>query len=101
MAERLLVAHSTVLEHVHESFWFKSFHLHWIPHLLTGDLREKRKEYARAMLPFLHAAKWDGWHHLVTGDESWLFFNISPRRMWTLSRYDMVTKRRLDIQSKN
>jgi hypothetical protein len=53
------------------------------------------------MLPFLHAAERDDWHHLVTGDESWFFFNISPRRMWTLSRDSVVTKLRLDIRSKN
>jgi hypothetical protein len=52
------------------------------------------------MLPFLHAAKRDGSHHLVTGDDSWFFYNISPRRMWTLSRNNMVTKPRLHIQSK-
>jgi histone-lysine N-methyltransferase SETMAR len=52
------------------------------------------------MLPFLHIAERDGWHHFVTGDESWFFFNISPRRMWTLSRDDVVTKSRHDIQSK-
>jgi hypothetical protein len=69
IAERLFVAYSTVLQHLHESLWFKSFHLHWIPHLSTGNLWEKRKEYARAILPFLHAAERDGWHHLVTGDE--------------------------------
>jgi hypothetical protein len=100
IAERLLVAYSTVLQHLHEFYWFKSFHLHWVPHLLTSDLREKRKEYARVMLPFLHTVKRDGWHRFVTGDESWLFFNISPRRMWTLSRDDVVTKSRHDIQSK-
>jgi hypothetical protein len=33
------------------------------------------------MLPFLHAAERDGWHHLVTGDESWFFFNTFSRRM--------------------
>jgi hypothetical protein len=38
--ERLLVAYSTVLQYFHESFGFKSFHLHWVPHLVTGDLRE-------------------------------------------------------------
>jgi hypothetical protein len=62
---------------------------------------EKRKEYARAMLPFLHASKRNGWHHFVTGDESWLLFSILSRRMWTLSRDDVVTKWGLDIQSKN
>jgi hypothetical protein len=33
------------------------------------------------MLPFWHAAERDGWHHFVTGDESWFFFDTSPRRM--------------------
>jgi hypothetical protein len=89
-----------VFQHLHESLEFKSFHLHWVPHQLTGDLREKRKEYARAMLSFLYAAERDRWHHLVTGDKPWFFFNTSPRRMWTVSRDNGVTKSRHDIQSK-
>jgi hypothetical protein len=38
MAERLLLACSTMLQYLHELFRFKSFHLLWVPHLLTGDL---------------------------------------------------------------
>jgi hypothetical protein len=57
-------------------------------------------EYAQAMLPILHAAERDGWHHLVTDNESWFILNISPRRMWTLSKDNVVTKSTLDIQSK-
>jgi hypothetical protein len=49
----------------------------------------------------LHAAERDGWHHLVTGDESWFFFNTFSRRMWTLSRDDVMTKPKHDIQSKH
>jgi hypothetical protein len=52
------------------SIGFKSFHLRWVPHLLTDDLRQKRKEHASAMLPFLYAAQRDGWHHLMINDES-------------------------------
>jgi hypothetical protein len=52
------------------------------------------------MLPFLYTAERDGWHHLVTGDESWFFFDPSPHRMWTLSRDDMATKPRQQIHSK-
>jgi hypothetical protein len=100
IAETLGIAHSTVLLHLHDSMSFRSFHLHWVLHLLTHDLREKRNVYAKAMLPFLHAAERDSWHHLVTGDESWFSLNTLPRRMWTLSRDDLVTKPRLDIQSK-
>jgi hypothetical protein len=69
----LVIAHSTVLLHLHDFVGFKSFHLHWVPHLLTHDLREKRKEYAKMMLLFLHAAERNDWHHFVTGNESWFF----------------------------
>jgi hypothetical protein len=55
---------------LHELLGFKSFHLHRVPHQLTGDLREKRMEYAGAMLPFLHAAERDGWHYLMIDDDS-------------------------------
>jgi histone-lysine N-methyltransferase SETMAR len=67
---------------------------------LTGGLSGKRQQYARVNLAFVHAAEWEGWHHLVTGHESWFFFNFSSRRIWTLSRDDVVIKPRHDIQSK-
>jgi hypothetical protein len=96
----MCVSYLTVLEHLHMSISFKSFHFHWVPHLLTDDGGHKRKEYATAILPFLHAVEHDGRHRLVTGDESWFFFETSSRRMWTLSRDDMVTKPKSQIQSK-
>jgi hypothetical protein len=42
-------------------------------HLLTHDLREKRMECAKALLPLLHIAQWDFWHHLVMSNE--LYFS--------------------------
>jgi hypothetical protein len=71
IAERLRVSHAKVLNYLHLSIGFKSFHLHWVPHLLTEDLRRKRKDDARAMLTLLHPAQRHGWHYLVTGDKSW------------------------------
>jgi hypothetical protein len=43
IAEALRIAHSTVLLYLHHSIDFRSFHLHWVPHLLAQDLREKTK----------------------------------------------------------
>jgi hypothetical protein len=68
--------------------------------LWTDDLREKRKEHARVMLSFLQIVKRDGWYHFVTDNDSWFFFNTLPRHMSILSRDDVITKSRLDIQSK-
>jgi hypothetical protein len=81
IAERLRVSHAIVLNHSHLSIGLKSFHSPWVPHLLTEDLRQKRKDDARAMLPVLHAAQRDDWHHFVIDDESWFFFDLSLRWM--------------------
>jgi hypothetical protein len=70
ISERLRISHVTVLNYLYLSIVFKSFHLLWVRHLLTEDLRQKWKDDARAMLPLLHAAQRDGWHHLVIGEES-------------------------------
>jgi hypothetical protein len=96
----LPIAHSRVLQHLHESFGFKSFHLHLVAYILTGNWREERKEYARAMLPFLHIAERNGCHHLVILNESWFFFNTLRPRMQTRLRDDMATNPRHDIRRK-
>jgi hypothetical protein len=69
IAETLHAAHSIVLLHLHDSLEFRSFHLHWMPHSLTHDLHEKQIKYGYVVLPVLHAAERDEWHHLVTGDK--------------------------------
>jgi hypothetical protein len=97
MAEILQVSDFTVLKHLHEDLQLQSFHLHWVPHMLTPELREQLRASARGMIPILAAVAHDGWHHLVTGDESWFFLSYSPRRMWTLSRDDVATKPKHDI----
>jgi hypothetical protein len=100
IAETLLVTHTAVLHHLHQSIGFKILRLHWVPHLLTDDLVAKRKQQATAMLPYLYATQNDDWQHLVIGDKSWFSFNTSPRRMWTLSRRNVGTKPRLQSQGK-
>jgi hypothetical protein len=43
IGERLLVAQSTVLLHLHEFMGFKSFHLRWVPHLLSDDFSKNER----------------------------------------------------------
>jgi hypothetical protein len=67
------VDHTTVLHHLQEKLGLKSYHLRWVPHLLTDELKAKQKEFARLMIPYIFAAKRDGWRHFVTRNESWCF----------------------------
>jgi hypothetical protein len=50
IAETLGIAYPIMLLYLHDSIGFKSFHLHWVPHLLKHDLCEEQMEYAQAML---------------------------------------------------
>jgi hypothetical protein len=43
----------------------------------------------------------DGWHHLVTGDESWFFLSESPRWMGNFTWDDVAPKPRSDVQTTN
>jgi hypothetical protein len=70
IAETLQVSHSTVLKHLHEDLGFQSFYLRWVPHLPTPELKEQRRTSATEMIAVLLPAHKNGWHHLVTGDES-------------------------------
>jgi hypothetical protein len=56
IAETLYVGLAIVLRCLYDFIGFRSFHLHWVPHILTVGLREKRIEYAQVILFFLHTA---------------------------------------------
>jgi hypothetical protein len=79
IAHILNVDHTTVLSRLHKKLGMKPYCLRWVPHLLTDELRAKRKEISTLVIPYLEATKHDGWRHIVTGDESWFFFTSGPR----------------------
>jgi hypothetical protein len=69
IAQTLNTSHSIVLRHLHKVLDFKSCHLRSVPRFLTDDLRFKKKQVAREMIPYLEAASRDGWQHFITGEE--------------------------------
>jgi hypothetical protein len=73
--------HSAVLRQLHNNLGFRCFYLRWVPDLLKPELKERRLRSGHEMIPVLEAATKDGWHHLVTGNESWFFLPYSPHQM--------------------
>jgi hypothetical protein len=65
---------------------------------VTDDLKQKRKDVAREVIPSLEAAFQDGWRSSATRDESWFFLLRSPRRLWSMARDDVATIARRDIR---
>jgi hypothetical protein len=56
LAEEVCVASSTVWKHLTESLGFSSQCLHWVPHELTNDLRDKRVAIGSQLLEILEEA---------------------------------------------
>jgi hypothetical protein len=55
IAEALGASLLTILSHLRESLGLKIFHLRWIPHELTTNLRQIRMEICRELLLILKA----------------------------------------------
>jgi hypothetical protein len=55
----------------------------WIPHALTRELKEVHLTVCFQLLPKLRPYAHDNWRHLVTGDESWFYYEYVRDRIWT------------------
>jgi transposase len=98
IAQTLGLAASTVLRHLTGNLGYHSFHLRCVPHLMTPEIRENRKQTASEMLPILEEAARNNWKHLITGDESWFFLSQLPSRMWSLTKETVETNVRRNFQ---
>lgn len=94
IARSLFISPSTVVRHLEDNLGYKCVHLRWVPHILTNAQKLRRLEDAKAMLPILLQAQADGWHYLVTGDESWFEYYYEFQTQWVLDLDD-----RDDIES--
>jgi hypothetical protein len=101
LAEDVGVAPSTIWTHLMESLGFASRCLHWLPHELTDDLREKRIAIGRQLLEVLEEAQSTDFRGLITGDESWFHLSYASRAVWTMSRDEAPTKEKQAISTRN
>jgi hypothetical protein len=61
-----------------ESLQLKNRHFKWVPYKLTDKLRQKRIEGVRTILNVLEAPQRIGFCDIITGDESWIYLNMTP-----------------------
>jgi hypothetical protein len=60
----------------------KNRHLTWVPHFLDDDLRTKRLEGAQQLLDVLQAQERCHFRDLITGDETWVYFDMKLETVW-------------------
>jgi hypothetical protein len=74
IAEILNVSHTTILIHLHNALGMKLFHLTWIPHQLTEQLRITKIQKCQELLQLLETMETSKFHSPLTGAESWFTF---------------------------
>ena len=61
---------------------FKSYNLRWIPHELSLIQKNTRAHLCRELIPILERAKKNGYHFILTGDESWFYYTSKNKIVW-------------------
>jgi hypothetical protein len=76
----------------------KSFHLRWIPHLLTMDLRQGRVSIYEKILPRQEAQAKKTSNDLAIGDECWFKLQYGHEAQLAVSRQKVSSKVRPNFQ---
>jgi hypothetical protein len=82
LSKELEIRQTTMWRRLTESLRFKNRHFKWVPSMLTDKLRQTRIEGARTLLNVLEAQQRIGFRDIITGDESWIYLNMTPNSIW-------------------
>jgi hypothetical protein len=99
LTEYLTIPKTTVWRRLTESFQFKSWHFKSVPYMLTKELGRKRVDGARTLLDALEAEQRIEFRDIVTGDESWIYLQMSPNSIWIGAEEIAPTRPRTTIAS--
>jgi hypothetical protein len=82
IAEFLKIPASTVHLHLTTSLNMKNQHFKCVPHFLDDDLRATQLEGDRQLLDVLQAHERCHFRDLITGDKTWIYFDMKPGTIW-------------------
>jgi hypothetical protein len=75
-----------ILNHLRDSLHLKCFHLRWITHQLTGQLRATRVQKCEELLPLLESMAANKFRTIVMSDESWFTLESQHSAKWSIHR---------------
>jgi hypothetical protein len=92
LAEALDMSPATVLSRLHHPLGMNHFHLRWVPHQLTDDLRQVRVAKCGELLRALAAIQRIHFRHIITGDESWFYLEYQHALQWSVARDEVFQR---------
>jgi histone-lysine N-methyltransferase SETMAR len=84
---------------LHQELKLYKRNLRWVPHSLTIEQKKSRVELSKQLLKILRNEESSEFRHLLTGDESWLYYSYPHDSMWTRGR-DVEERERRSIGTK-
>jgi hypothetical protein len=99
LAEIVGVSRHTVKNRLIYELGMKKVSLRWVPYSLTPSQLESRKEGAKQLAQVISQAKKLSYSNLLTGDETWIYFQNSPLSVWVPKSTPRPTCARQTISS--
>ena len=81
IGKKVKASHSTVLLYLKKA-GYSIRPCRIIPHLLTDRIRTQRILYAKLQIPILEAAQSVNFENIITGDETWIYYQTPPHYFW-------------------
>jgi hypothetical protein len=78
------IAMITCLRILHDVLQVKKFNLRWVPHSLHERQKAERVSLSKDFLRILKENQKTGFANVVTGDESWFYFEYPHQSVWAL-----------------
>jgi hypothetical protein len=100
MCQKLRIPKTTCLRVLHDDLGFRKYYLRWVPHSMTGNEAQCRVTFSEEPLEVVRHAKETNFEHLLTGDESWFYYEYPHDSAWTPPRATLPTRTSKKIQTK-
>jgi histone-lysine N-methyltransferase SETMAR len=100
MCCRLKISKTTCLRVLHEDLGMQKFHCRWVPHELLVEQRNDRLVASEHMLEILESLNGTDFSTIITGDESWFFYEYSLTSAWARVRDDVPKRANQNFQAK-
>jgi AraC-like DNA-binding protein len=97
---RLGISKTTCLRILHDSLGFEKLNLRWVPYKLTDVQKQVRIDRATELLRLINETPEDKLCNIITGDESWFFYEIPITSAWTDSRANLPSLKNIGFHSK-
>jgi hypothetical protein len=93
------IAKATCLRILHDVLHSKQFNLRWAPHSLDDTPKAERVSLSADLVRVLKENQKTGFRNILTGDESWFYFEYPNQSVWVPSRDEVPERIKQKIET--